>query len=139
MTKMASLVLEDGTTFTGLLFGADVSVSGEVGESRTHLLGFFVRWVGPVADSLGPAHRGLIVLLFVILSVIRRPLWCHGDRSAKTSLVSLQQRGFLLAVTIVEEASRHQQRLESILFVTHCVLGSCRGRCFSSVIDLDGA
>lgn len=38
MTKMASLVLEDGTTFTGLLFGADVSVSGEVGESRTHLL-----------------------------------------------------------------------------------------------------
>lgn len=36
MTKMASLVLEDGTTFTGLLFGADVSVSGEVGKPRTH-------------------------------------------------------------------------------------------------------
>lgn len=35
MTKMASLVLEDGTTFAGLLFGADVSVSGEVGKSRT--------------------------------------------------------------------------------------------------------
>lgn len=34
---MASLVLEDGTTFTGLLFGAEVSVSGEVGESRTHV------------------------------------------------------------------------------------------------------
>lgn len=30
---MASLILEDGTTFKGLLFGANVSVSGEVGES----------------------------------------------------------------------------------------------------------
>lgn len=35
MTKMASLILEDGTTFKGLLFGADVSVSGEVGRSKT--------------------------------------------------------------------------------------------------------
>lgn len=35
MTKMASLILEDGTTFKGLLFGADVSVSGEVGKSKT--------------------------------------------------------------------------------------------------------
>lgn len=35
MTKMASLILEDGTTFKGLLFGADVSVSGEVGKSTT--------------------------------------------------------------------------------------------------------
>lgn len=34
MTKMASLILEDGTTFKGLLFGADVSVSGEVGKSK---------------------------------------------------------------------------------------------------------
>lgn len=33
MSKMASLILEDGTTFKGLLFGANVSVSGEVGES----------------------------------------------------------------------------------------------------------
>lgn len=32
MSKMASLILEDGTTFKGLLFGANVSVSGEVGE-----------------------------------------------------------------------------------------------------------
>ncbi|KAI3364532.1 hypothetical protein L3Q82_011323 [Scortum barcoo] len=31
MTKMAALILEDGTTFKGLLFGADVSVAGEVG------------------------------------------------------------------------------------------------------------
>lgn len=38
MTKMASLVLEDGTTFAGLLFGADVSVSGEVGKSRAQSL-----------------------------------------------------------------------------------------------------
>lgn len=45
----------------------------------------------------------------------------------KTCLVSLQQRGFLLAVTIVEGASRHQQRLESILFLSHGVLGSCPG------------
>lgn len=30
---MATLVLEDGTTFTGRLFGANVSVSGEVGKS----------------------------------------------------------------------------------------------------------
>lgn len=33
MAKTASLILEDGTVFKGLLFGADVSVSGEVGES----------------------------------------------------------------------------------------------------------
>lgn len=32
-TEMATLVLEDGTTFKGRLFGAGVSVSGEVGES----------------------------------------------------------------------------------------------------------
>lgn len=32
MSKMASLILEDGTTFKGLRFGANVSVSGEVGE-----------------------------------------------------------------------------------------------------------
>lgn len=32
MTKMATLMLEDGTTFKGRLFGANVSVSGEVGE-----------------------------------------------------------------------------------------------------------
>lgn len=30
---MATLVLEDGTTFRGRLFGANVSVSGEVGKS----------------------------------------------------------------------------------------------------------
>lgn len=33
MATTGSLVLEDGTTFKGLLFGANVSVSGEVGES----------------------------------------------------------------------------------------------------------
>lgn len=31
MAKTARLILEDGTIFKGLLFGADVSVSGEVG------------------------------------------------------------------------------------------------------------
>lgn len=36
MSKMASLILEDGTTFKGLLFGANASVSGEVGESLEH-------------------------------------------------------------------------------------------------------
>lgn len=39
MTKMASLVLEDGTTFAGLLFGADVSVSGEV-VFQTGMVGY---------------------------------------------------------------------------------------------------
>lgn len=38
MAKIASLILEDGSTFKGLLFGADVSVSGEVGESFSHSL-----------------------------------------------------------------------------------------------------
>uniref|UniRef100_A0A3Q4BKN8 Multifunctional protein CAD n=1 Tax=Mola mola TaxID=94237 RepID=A0A3Q4BKN8_MOLML len=36
---MASLVLEDGTTFKGLLFGADVSVSGEV-VFQTGMVGY---------------------------------------------------------------------------------------------------
>lgn len=31
--NMATLILEDGTTFKGLLFGANASVSGEVGKS----------------------------------------------------------------------------------------------------------
>lgn len=31
-TTNASLVLEDGTTFRGRVFGANVSVSGEVGK-----------------------------------------------------------------------------------------------------------
>lgn len=38
MAKMATLILEDGTTFKGLLFGANVSVSGEVGKSVKALL-----------------------------------------------------------------------------------------------------
>lgn len=38
MAHMASLILEDGSTFKGLLFGADVSVSGEVGESFSRFL-----------------------------------------------------------------------------------------------------
>lgn len=54
MTKMASLVLEDGTKFTGLLFGADVSVSGEVGESRTHVLDSSVAASVPLQTHLGP-------------------------------------------------------------------------------------
>lgn len=32
-TTMASLILEDGSTFKGRLFGANISVSGEVGKS----------------------------------------------------------------------------------------------------------
>lgn len=32
MATTATLVLEDGATFKGQLFGANVSVSGEVGE-----------------------------------------------------------------------------------------------------------
>lgn len=32
MSKMATLILEDGTRFRGRLFGANVSVSGEVGK-----------------------------------------------------------------------------------------------------------
>lgn len=62
MTKMASLVLEDGTTFTGLLFGADVSVSGEVGKPRTQSLD----WVAPVPNSPGLSARGVIVLLLLL-------------------------------------------------------------------------
>ncbi|KAM3602332.1 uncharacterized protein V6R79_002224 [Siganus canaliculatus] len=39
MTKVARLVLEDGSTFKGLLFGADVSVSGEV-VFQTGMVGY---------------------------------------------------------------------------------------------------
>lgn len=38
MSKMATLILEDGTAFKGLLFGADVSISGEVGTSLFTLI-----------------------------------------------------------------------------------------------------
>lgn len=116
MTKMASLVLEDGTTFTGLLFGADVSVSGEVGEPRTHFLDSSVAGSVRLRTHLGSPPEVSLCCFFVTLAVICRLLRCHS--SAKTSLVSLQQRGLLLAVTIVEGAGRHQQRLESILFLT---------------------
>lgn len=34
---MATLILEDGSAFKGRLFGANVSVSGEVGESLVRL------------------------------------------------------------------------------------------------------
>lgn len=36
-TETASLILEDGTAFKGRLFGANVSVSGEVGKSLVEL------------------------------------------------------------------------------------------------------
>uniref|UniRef100_A0A8D0DFA5 Carbamoyl-phosphate synthetase 2, aspartate transcarbamylase, and dihydroorotase n=1 Tax=Sander lucioperca TaxID=283035 RepID=A0A8D0DFA5_SANLU len=39
MTKMATLILEDGATFKGLLFGANVSVSGEV-VFQTGMVGY---------------------------------------------------------------------------------------------------
>ncbi|KAF7657383.1 hypothetical protein LDENG_00028210 [Lucifuga dentata] len=39
MTKMATLILEDGTSFRGRLFGADVSVSGEV-VFQTGMVGY---------------------------------------------------------------------------------------------------
>lgn len=75
MTKMASLVLEDGTKFTGLLFGAEVSVSGEVGESRAHVLDGSV---GPVADSPGLHPCGGLVFS-AVLDDVCRSLGCHGD------------------------------------------------------------
>lgn len=42
MSKMASLILEDGTTFKGLLFGANVSVSGEVGKWSQLMGNYFI-------------------------------------------------------------------------------------------------
>lgn len=58
MTKMASLILEDGTTFKGLLFGADVSVSGEVGKSKTQ--NGFVSSLRQLASSLKPTRDRLL-------------------------------------------------------------------------------
>lgn len=50
MSKMASLILEDGTTFKGLLFGANVSVSGEVGKSFSTILISHASFIDPIGD-----------------------------------------------------------------------------------------
>lgn len=132
---MASLVLEDGTTFTGLLFGADVSVSGEVGKPRTQSLDSSLTGFAPVPNSPGLSARGVIVLLllyFVALGVICHPVRCHGDRSAK------DLSGFSPATWFPAggDDRRHEPRHKSILFHTNFVLWSCRSRCFSPTIDL---
>lgn len=44
---MATLILEDGTTFKGRLFGANASVSGEVGKSY-----FMRRQIGPLIRNI---------------------------------------------------------------------------------------
>lgn len=132
MTKMASLVLEDGTTFAGLLFGADVSVSGEVGKSRTQSLDSSLTGSLRFRTHLS----GVIVFffcLFVALGVICHRVRCHGDRSAKNL------SGFSPATWFPaggdDRRSRHEQRLESILLNTNFVLWSFRSRCFSPTID----
>lgn len=83
MAKMASLILEDGSTFKGLLFGADVSVSGEVGESFSHFLQsllvyrlFFPGRVGTVA------HRKFFIGIFPF------PV-AHGSLRSATMVVYL--------------------------------------------------
>lgn len=65
MAKMASLILEDGSTFKGLLFGADVSVSGEVGELFSHFLQSLLvyRLFFPVRVAT-VAHRKSVIGIF---------------------------------------------------------------------------
>ena len=42
-TKLASLILDDGTVYKGKLFGASECVAGEVGKLKTLLLGWLCR------------------------------------------------------------------------------------------------